>query len=70
MALHRFDALSFGFGALFVLVGLLLLGGGSDEVRMELAGPLVAVALGVLIILAARPRPEPEAEDTADRDAA
>ena len=61
---HRFDPVSFVFGAIFVLAGLLLLGGGTNGLPMEWAGPLVAVLLGLVILLAARPRP-PRSEDPA-----
>ena len=64
MGPHRFDSLSFVFGALFVIVGLLLLGGGTDGLPMQWAGPLVAVMLGVVILFAARPR-RPAAGDPA-----
>jgi len=61
---HRFDPISFVFGAIFVLAGLLLLGGGTNGLPMEWAGPLVAVLLGLVILFAARPRP-PRSEDPA-----
>jgi len=61
---HRFDPISFVFGAIFVLAGLLLLGGGTNGLPMEWAGPLVAVLLGLVIFFAARPRP-PRSEDPA-----
>ena len=54
---HRFDALSFLFGALFILAGLLFLSGGTGALPMEWAGPLVALVLGAVIVFAARPRP-------------
>lgn len=62
MVQHRFDALSFVFGVLFVVAGLLLLAGGPDAVPMEWAGPLVALLLGLVIVLAARAR-RPGADD-------
>lgn len=61
---HGFDALSFIFGGLFVVVGLLLLTGGADGLPMQWAGPLVAVLMGLVILFAARPRRAPE-EDSA-----
>ncbi|HLE89052.1 MAG TPA: hypothetical protein VI733_03250 [Candidatus Limnocylindria bacterium] len=54
MARHQVDLLSFGFGLLILAVGLLLLTGGLDGLHLEWAGPIVAIALGVLIVLAAR----------------
>ncbi|MEP7082158.1 MAG: hypothetical protein ABI841_04175 [Chloroflexota bacterium] len=65
---HRFDPLSFVFGALFVMVGLLLLGGGADGLPMQWVGPLVAVLLGVVILFAARPRRPPAEDPTAPVD--
>ncbi len=53
---HRFDALSFIFGGLFLIAGLLLLTGGVDGLQMQWVGPLVALGLGVVILIAARPR--------------
>lgn len=61
---HRFDGLSFIFGAVFVVAGLLLLTGGADGLPMQWAGPLVAVLLGLVILFAARPR-RPTVEDAA-----
>lgn len=65
---HRFDPLSFIFGGLFVLVGLLLLSGGADGLPMHWVGPLVAVLLGLVILFAARPRRSPldDASSTPD----
>ena len=70
MRRHDFDPLSFVAGLLFAGVGLVLLGGAAvpgGSVGASLAlpwvGPLVAVVLGVLVVIAARPRregPEPE----------
>ena len=62
MGPHRFDSLSFVFGALFVILGLLLLNGGADGLPMQWAGPLVAVLLGVVILVAARPRRPSESD--------
>jgi uncharacterized membrane protein (UPF0136 family) len=59
---HRFDLLSFIFGSLFVVAGLLLLTGGIDGLEMRWVGPVVAVLLGLVIIFAARPRPAPVEE--------
>lgn len=56
MQRHPFDAVSFGFGALFATVGLLLLTGRAGTMAMEWVGPAVALGLGVLILIAARPR--------------
>lgn len=61
---HSFDSLSFVFGAVFVIFGLLLLNGGTDGLPMQWAGPLVAVVLGLVILVAARPRRASEPEPT------
>ena len=67
---HRFDGLSFVFGTLFVVAGLLLLTGGADGLPMHWAGPLVAVLLGLVIFLAARPKRPPEEDSAAPVDVA
>lgn len=54
MSRHDFDPLSFLFGALFVVVGLLLLGGRTDALPMDWAGPVAAVIAAVVIVIAAR----------------
>jgi fatty acid desaturase len=72
MERHRFDALSLVFGLLFVAAGLLLLSGGpalSQSLPMEWVGPLVAIGLGAILLLAARPERE-KADDDADLEAA
>lgn len=56
MGQHRFDALSFIFGSIFAVAGLLLLTGGVEGLQMQWVGPLVAVGLGLVILFAARPR--------------
>ena len=68
MPRHDFDALSFLFGLLFTLVGLLLVGGGaiSEGLALPWAGPLVAVGLAILMVIAARPRPGQPASDDDD----
>lgn len=70
MKLHRFDAVSFVFGALFVGIGLLVMLGGSSGLLSAWLVPGVLIGLGVLVLAAAwqgsRPPPEqvePPAED-------
>lgn len=60
MGRHDFDALSFAFGLLFAGAGLVLVGGSAirEGLVMPWAGPLVAIGLAVLIVVAVRPRPE------------
>jgi hypothetical protein len=66
MERHRLDALSLVFGLIFVAAGLLLLSGGpalGHNLRMEWVGPLVAIGLGAVLLLAARPeRAKPDDE--------
>ena len=54
MARHRADLLSLSFGLLFVAVGIVLLSGGIGAISLEWVGPLAAVTLGGLLILAGR----------------
>lgn len=61
MKRHPVDVLSFGAGLLVLATGLLLLTGSLDSIRLEWAGPIVAIGLGVLILLAARRRTDEEA---------
>ena len=64
---HPADLLSLFFGLAFAAVGLVLLSGGSGALSLAWVGPLVALALGVVLVLAARsarsaaasPRDEP-----------
>lgn len=71
MRRHDFDGLSLAFGLVFTAVGLLLLGGdpAHGAISLPWAGPIVAIGVGLLVILAARPRrdqaPDPalDAED-------
>ena len=59
MRRHEFDALSFLFGLLFAGIGLVLLGGGAirEGLALPWAGPLAAIGLAILVLVAARPRP-------------
>jgi hypothetical protein len=66
MERHRVDALSLVFGLIFAAAGLLLLGGGPtlvDRLPMAWVGPIVAIGLGVILLLAARPEREAASED-------
>jgi len=66
---HRFDALSFIFGAIFVVAGLLLLTGGIEGIQMQWVGPVVAVIIGLVILFAVRPRRSPIEETTTPDEA-
>lgn len=54
MSRHPVDLLSFVSGLLLLGVGLLLLSGGLSHVPLEWVGPAVAIALGLVILAAAR----------------
>jgi hypothetical protein len=56
MPRHPADLLSLAFGLIFAAVGLVLLSGGGQAVSLAWIGPLVAVGLGGLLLLAARSR--------------
>lgn len=53
MKLHRFDAVSFVSGALFVSIGLLVMLGGSSTLLSAWLVPAVLIGLGVLVLVAA-----------------
>ena len=64
MSRHSTDPVSLLFGLLFAAIGLVLLSGGERALSLAWVGPLTAVALGALLILAARstrtaPDPQP-----------
>jgi len=54
MTRHPADVLSLVCGLLFAAVGLVLLSGGGGALSLTWVGPLVAIALGALLVLAAR----------------
>ena len=60
MRRHDFDTFSFIFGLFFAVAGLVLLGGSAsrDGLAIPWAGPVVAIGLAILIVVAARPRGE------------
>jgi len=61
---HGFDALSFVFGSLLAGVGLVLaLGVGGQVLTLPWRGPLAAILIGILIVVAA-PRPARRARNT------
>lgn len=55
MARHPADLLSLFAGLVSLGFGLVLLTGGLGDLPMEWVGPAVAIAVGVLILVAARP---------------
>lgn len=56
MPRHPADLLSLVFGLLFAAIGLVLLSGDGRAVSLTWVGPLVALGLGALLLLAARSR--------------
>jgi hypothetical protein len=63
---HGFDSLSFVFGAALAGAGLLLIAGvGEQVVTGAWIGPLAAILIGVILVIAA-PRPKREAPSAND----
>lgn len=54
MTRHAPDFVSLFFGLVFVAVGLVLLAGDAGGFSLEWVAPLTAIALGVLLVIAAR----------------
>lgn len=71
MRRHDFDLLLFLFGLLFAGVGLVLLGGSPARGSVSLAwvGPVVAIGLGILVVIAARPRMDRPVDEEASAEA-
>jgi len=64
---HAPDLVSLTFGVLFTAVGILLLFGRLDGIRLVWLIPVVTVVLGVLLIVLASPigrKPKPDEELT------
>ena len=62
---HPPDLVSLTFGVLFAAVGILLLFGRLDGIRLDWLIPVVTVVLGVLLIVLASPigrQPKPDDE--------
>jgi hypothetical protein len=69
MTRHSADLVSLTFGVLFAAIGILLLLGQLDGIRLDWLIPTVIVVLGVLLIVLASPigrRPNLEEEPTED----
>ena len=52
MSRHPVDLFSFVCGMLVLATGLLLLSGNLDQVPLEWVGPVAAIGLGVVIVVA------------------
>jgi hypothetical protein len=68
MQRHPADLFSLVSGLLVLGMGLVLLTGGLDGLRLEWAGPIVAIGMGVVILFAARPARRPNEDETASAD--
>lgn len=55
MSRHPFDTVSFAFGAIFLLAGVMLLGGTPNTDALAWVGPAAAIGLGIVILLANLP---------------
>ena len=65
MARHPADLISLTFGLLFAALGIVLLFGRADALRVEWVLPVATVILGVLLIVVARSiRAEPNDQPT------
>jgi hypothetical protein len=61
MARHPADLISLTFGLLFAAIGIVLLFGRPDAIRVEWVLPVATVILGVILIVVARSmRAEPD----------
>lgn len=63
MTRHVFDAVSFTFGVIFLVAGVMLLGGKPNTDALEWVGPVTAIGLGVVILVATIPRRRAGADD-------
>ena len=68
MTRHAFDAVSFAFGALFLIAGVMLLSGKPSTDALEWVGPAAAIGLGVLILVATVPRRRADTTEEAADD--
>ena len=66
---HSPDLVSLTFGVLFAAIGILLLFGQLDGIRLDWLIPVITVVLGVLLIVLASPigrKPKPDDEPADD----
>ena len=67
MTRHSPDLISLTFGVLFSVIGIVVLLGRLDGIRLDWIIPAATVVLGVLLIVLARPigrQPRPDDEPT------
>ena len=72
MKRHSFDAISFVFGLLFVILGARFMVGPVTfpGLRLSWLWPLTAVALGLALLLTARRSDTPQGSESADGESA
>ena len=63
MGQHAFDAVSFAFGVIFLIAGVMLLNGTPNVDALQWIGPVAFIGLGVLILVATVPRHRANADD-------
>ena len=63
MTHHAFDAVSFAFGLVFLIAGVMLLNGTPNVDALQWVGPLAFIGLGALILIATVPRRRTPAAD-------
>ena len=68
MTRHAFDAVSFTFGVIFLIAGVMLLSGRPSTDALEWVGPMAAIGLGVVILIATVPRRHRDADDEPPED--
>jgi hypothetical protein len=70
MTRHAFDAVSFTFGVILLIAGVMLLNGRPNTDALAWIGPVTAIGLGVVILVATVPRrPKETGADDAPPDA-
>jgi len=67
---HPGDLLSLAAGLLVLGLGLVLLTGGIGDLPLEWVGPMVAIGLGLLILIAARQERPPSEDEPTPTDSA
>ena len=68
MTHHAFDAVSFAFGVIFLIAGVMLLNGTPSVDALQWVGPVAFIGLGALILVATVPRQRAPAADEEAED--